>query len=156
MHQWYWTIIASFMAHCNFSWLHHSLPWASIVSTISLYFIISHFNWNDTILFSYPFLVPLELPIVAREYFNRWYSKKAYYCALIFTDLPFQFTCVLVYMIILYLMTGQPLELFRFGLFFFISLMTSLISQSLGMIIGAAFGSKVNIIICIFIDGDFH
>lgn len=83
------------------------------------------------------------MPIVAREHFNRWYSKKAYYFAITFSDLPLQFACVFIYVMITYLMTAQPLELFRLSLFFCITCMVTLISQGLGMIVGAAFGVKV-------------
>lgn len=89
--------------------------------------------------------VPLEMPIVVREHFNRWYSKKAYYCALTFADLPLQFVCVLVYVMITYLMTSQPLEMFRLGLFLIIAVMVTLISQGFGMIVGASCGVKVRL-----------
>lgn len=84
------------------------------------------------------------MPIVAREHFNRWYSKKAYYFALTVADLPLQFVCVLVYVLITYVMTAQPLEIFRLSLFFTISVMVTLISQGWGMIIGVTCGVKVN------------
>lgn len=101
--------------------------------------------------FNAPFVfeVPLEMPIVAREHFNRWYSKKAYYFALTFADLPLQFVCVLVYVLITYVMTAQPLEIFRLSLFFTICVMITLISQGFGMIIGVTCGVKVNL--CIFL-----
>lgn len=80
---------------------------------------------------------------MAREHFNRWYSKRAYYCALTFTDFPLQFVCVLVYIVITYSMTAQPQESFRLGYVLALTLMLSLISQTIGIIIGAAFGVKV-------------
>lgn len=86
------------------------------------------------------------MPIVTREHFNRWYSKKAYYFALTTADLPLQFVCVLVYVLITYLMTSQPLEPFRLGLFLIIMVMVTLIAQGFGMIIGALFGVKVSFI----------
>lgn len=87
--------------------------------------------------------VPIEMPIVAREHFNRWYSAKAYYFALTCTDFPMQFACVLIYVGITYLMTGQPLELFRFIYVLTMATLLALVSQSIGMIVGAAFGVKV-------------
>lgn len=34
------------------------------------------------------FLVPMEVHLLRREYFNRWYSLKAYYAALSFATMP--------------------------------------------------------------------
>lgn len=111
------------------------------------YIVISEMFLLFTSFCSMTILFPLEMPIVAREHFNRWYSKKAYYFALTFADLPLQFVCVLVYVLITYVMTSQPLEIFRLSLFFTISVMVTLISQGFGMIIGATCGVKVNWIV---------
>lgn len=94
------------------------------------------------------------MPIIKREHFNRWYSTKAYYFALTFADLPLQFVCVLVYVMITYLMTAQPLELFRLGLFLIIAVMVTLISQGFGMIVGATCGVKVGAFVLIIYDLD--
>lgn len=34
--------------------------------------------------------VPNEIPVIKREYFNRWYSLKAYYFATLIGDIPVQ------------------------------------------------------------------
>lgn len=34
------------------------------------------------------FLVPEEVKILEREYFNRWYSLKAYYMVTLFSTIP--------------------------------------------------------------------
>lgn len=90
------------------------------------------------------FAVPLEMPIVAREHFNRWYSEKAYYFAITFTDFPLQFVCVLIFVLITYFMTGQPLEMFRLAFILIITFELTLIAQGIGMVIGAVFGVKVS------------
>lgn len=41
-------------------------------------------------------------------------------------------------------MTSQPLEWFRFGLFFVICLMVALVAQSIGLVVGALFSVKVS------------
>lgn len=90
----------------------------------------------------------MELPIVAREHFNRWYSLRAYYAALTLADAPIQAACIFIYIVITYLMTAQPLELYRFALFFGIILITAFVAQSLGLVVGALFNVKVRV--CLF------
>lgn len=48
------------------------------------------------------------------------------------------FTCII------YFMSGQPMELFRFGMFFTISFLIVLIAQSIGLTIGAWFNVVVS------------
>lgn len=102
------------------------------------------FNWRLIHIDSLRFSVPLEVAIVTREHFNRWYSVKAYYFALTFADLPIQIACVTIFVIITYLMTAQPLEWFRFGIFYAIICLVTLVSQGWGMIIGAVCDVKVS------------
>lgn len=59
-------------------------------------------------------------------------------------DAPIQVGCILIYIIITYTMTSQPLEWFRFGLFFVICLMVALVAQSIGLVVGALFNVKVS------------
>ncbi|GAB0089085.1 ATP-binding cassette sub-family G member 1 [Sergentomyia squamirostris] len=85
---------------------------------------------------------PLELPIIKREHFNRWYSLKAYYVAMTLADVPVQVVCVFLYTLITYLMTSQPLEIYRFVLFSFICLVVCFVAQSIGLLIGSLFSVK--------------
>lgn len=36
------------------------------------------------------FLVPLELSVMRKEYFNQWYSLNSYYISVTLVDLPIQ------------------------------------------------------------------
>lgn len=92
------------------------------------------------------FSVPLELPIITREYFNRWYSLKAYYVAMTLADAPIQAGCVLVYTAITYFMTDQPLEFYRFALFTLCCASVSFVAQSIGLVVGTVFSLKVSIV----------
>lgn len=81
---------------------------------------------------------PLEMPIIRKEHFNCWYSIKAYYLANTIADLPIQVSCAIIYCTIVYWMSGQPPEWVRFFMFTFMGIITSLLAQSIGYLVGAS------------------
>ncbi|XP_065356934.1 ATP-binding cassette sub-family G member 1 [Calliphora vicina] len=86
---------------------------------------------------------PLEFPIVSREHFNRWYSLRAYYVAITLADIPIQFVCTTVYIVITYILTDQPRDVFRVVLFCVIIFLTALVGQSIGLAVGASLNIKL-------------
>ena len=89
---------------------------------------------------------PMQMSILLKEHFNRWYSLKAFYTAITVIELPISVICCLLFSVITYLFTSQPLEMSRFFMFFAISLLVVLISQGAGLMIGA---------VCNVINGTF-
>lgn len=85
---------------------------------------------------------PTEIPVIRSELFNKWYSLKVYYCSICIVDLPVSILYCVISNLIIYPMTGQPLELYRFEMWFFVNFLISLVAQSLGLLIG----SVVNIV----------
>ncbi|XP_050537758.1 ATP-binding cassette sub-family G member 1 [Daktulosphaira vitifoliae] len=81
---------------------------------------------------------PLELPVLIKENFNRWYSLKSYYMAITLSDIPFQTIFCVMYVSIVYYMTSQPPEMIRFAMFLSACLLISFVAQSVGLVVGAA------------------
>ncbi|XP_026672320.1 ATP-binding cassette sub-family G member 4 isoform X2 [Ceratina calcarata] len=82
---------------------------------------------------------PMQMSILLKEHFNRWYSLKAFYTALTLVDLPISIFCCFVFSLIVYFISSQPLEVSRFFMFFAISLLVAFIGQGTGLMIGAVF-----------------
>uniref|UniRef100_A0A6B2E5V2 Putative abc transporter n=1 Tax=Phlebotomus kandelakii TaxID=1109342 RepID=A0A6B2E5V2_9DIPT len=81
---------------------------------------------------------PLEMPVLLKENFNRWYSLRSYYMAITISDIPFQAIFCVVYVSIVYYFTSQPFEMFRFSMFLTSCLLISFVAQSVGLVVGAA------------------
>ncbi|XP_015598558.1 ATP-binding cassette sub-family G member 1 isoform X2 [Cephus cinctus] len=81
---------------------------------------------------------PLELPVLLKENFNRWYSLKSYYLAITVSDVPFQAIFCIIYVTIVYFLTSQPPEVMRFSMFMGACLLISFVAQSVGLVVGAA------------------
>lgn len=88
--------------------------------------------------------VPLEMQILTREHFNRWYRLAPYYISLLLIEIPFQAACVATYITVSYWLTGQPIETNRIISFMVISIAASLTAQAWGFFIGATTPIKVN------------
>ena len=72
-----------------------------------------------------------------REVRNRWYNVGPYFLAITLAELPFQIVFDYIYIIIAYFMTSQIQSSARFFMFSTIVILNSLISASLGLLIGA-------------------
>ncbi|EFN86035.1 ATP-binding cassette sub-family G member 4 [Harpegnathos saltator] len=82
---------------------------------------------------------PMQMSILIKEHFNRWYSLKAFYAALTVIDLPISIVCCILFSLIVYFISAQPLEIVRFCMFLSISLFIMFIGQGTGLMIGAVF-----------------
>ncbi|XP_032665790.1 ATP-binding cassette sub-family G member 4 [Odontomachus brunneus] len=82
---------------------------------------------------------PMQMSILIKEHFNRWYSLKAFYTALTLIDLPISIVCCILFSVIVYFISAQPLEIIRFSMFLTISLLIMFIGQGTGLMIGAVF-----------------
>ncbi|KII65694.1 ATP-binding cassette sub-family G member 4 [Thelohanellus kitauei] len=80
---------------------------------------------------------PMEKTVFIREHLNNWYNIKAYYLAKTFSDLPFQILLPIIYCLIMYYMSGQPTDFRRTYYFIQVVIMAVLVSQSIGLVLGA-------------------
>ncbi|XP_070503960.1 ATP-binding cassette subfamily G member 4-like isoform X2 [Chironomus tepperi] len=94
------------------------------------YIFVSEFFLLYISYYSQQTAFPLELPIIKREIFNRWYTSSVYYVALSLTDVPMTIISSSIYLAITYFMTNQPLD--RAVAFFTVGLLTSFVSQGFG------------------------
>ncbi|KAG5880493.1 hypothetical protein JTB14_035204 [Gonioctena quinquepunctata] len=89
-----------------------------------------------------PVLVfPVEVEMMRREYFNRWYSLKAYFVAVTLVNIPLLVFNTVMFSCIVYFLTDQPWEYSRFSWYIAISLAVALCSQGLGYAVGATFNN---------------
>ncbi|CRL08274.1 CLUMA_CG020872, isoform A [Clunio marinus] len=82
---------------------------------------------------------PSELRVVKKECFNRWYGLTPYYLALTISRLPLQILLNVIFSTLVYFLAGLPLEMWRFIMFSLIGNIVSIISEGLGLAIGATF-----------------
>jgi ABC-2 type transporter len=79
-----------------------------------------------------------------REHFNRWYSSGSYYLALSLSDYPVLIIFSLIYNVLAYFMTNQPLEQERFVLVIVIGFILCFSAQAYGLFAGSMFGLTVS------------
>uniref|UniRef100_A0A2A4JW89 ABC transporter domain-containing protein n=1 Tax=Heliothis virescens TaxID=7102 RepID=A0A2A4JW89_HELVI len=80
---------------------------------------------------------PTEVQLVKREYFNRWYGLKPYYAALVVSRTPATIFFSLIYLVITYPITSQPMEPDRIIMFSITCILIALISESMGTVISS-------------------
>lgn len=90
---------------------------------------------------------PLEMKILTREHFNRWYKLAPYYISLLLVEIPFQAACAATYLAVSYWLTGQPVEAHRIISFMVVSIAASLTAQAWGFFIGATTPVKIAVFV---------
>lgn len=116
-----------------------------IFNNFKLIFVAMSFI-TYTSYYSIMVVFPVNYALIKRETFNRWYHSTEWFLATIICDFPVLFVANLSFIIIVYYMTSQPLELFRLATFTLIMMLSSVCSQAFGLVAGSLSGLKVNLI----------
>jgi hypothetical protein len=87
---------------------------------------------------------PLELRVFARERANVWYSLRSYFFAKTLSELPFQLLLPSLFSGSYYALSSQPPELWRAANFVGFSVLSTLVAQSYGYVMGAFFMENVS------------
>uniref|UniRef100_A0A8D9DYT2 ATP-binding cassette sub-family G member 1 n=2 Tax=Cacopsylla melanoneura TaxID=428564 RepID=A0A8D9DYT2_9HEMI len=102
--------------------------------SVEVFFVYTHVMKNVM-------LMPFEIKIMRREYFNRWYGLKSYFTALTLAVTPFLILFTVLYASITYYLSGQPHSLSRYLWFNLNSIVICLVSDGIGFCIGVIFNA---------------
>ncbi|XP_011869972.1 PREDICTED: ATP-binding cassette sub-family G member 4 [Vollenhovia emeryi] len=108
------------------------------ISNISM-FVVTMVYFVYTSMIPAVLKFPLELAILKKERFNNWYQLRTYYAATLAISILLNICYTFIYSSIVYVLTGQPMELSRFLMFLLITILTAFISESVGLGLGAIF-----------------
>lgn len=92
-------------------------------------------------------MFPTEATVFLQEHLNNWYSLRSYYSVKILTDLPLQILCASSFMFITYYMTGQPMEYARILQMWSVSLLLTILGQTVGILTGVVFDTHLGVFI---------
>lgn len=91
------------------------------------------------------FSVPVEIKFLKREHFNRWYGINSYFLANFVSNIPIQMVLGLLYVIIVYFMTDQPLDIKKFFLFYTFCMLCGWTGESFGIMVSSTMNIVVGI-----------
>ncbi|XP_034952375.1 ATP-binding cassette sub-family G member 1-like [Chelonus insularis] len=80
---------------------------------------------------------PSQVLLLKREHFNRWYDLSPYFTALTISTIPPQLILSTIYLTMVYLISEQPLELFRCAMFFSTCFVCAFIAETMAFAIAS-------------------
>lgn len=82
------------------------------------------------------FKLPQEIEILKKERFNNWYQLRTYFAASFVCNSPIQILMAFAHISVSYFLSGQPAEVSRYCMFLLVAILTTLVSESMGLFIG--------------------
>ncbi|KOC68623.1 ATP-binding cassette sub-family G member 4 [Habropoda laboriosa] len=79
---------------------------------------------------------PAEFPTLKKERFNNWYQLRTYYAASVICSVPLQVVFAFIYSSPSYFLSQQPIDADRFLMYIAVAVMTAMIAESFGLLIG--------------------
>lgn len=95
--------------------------------------------------------LPFELSILRKENLNDWYKIRSHYIVFVMTNLVFQGFFVALFTGLAYVLSKQPLELFRFLMYETIMILFAIIGEAIGLILGVIFQPVAGVFGCIVV-----
>ncbi|CAG2164544.1 unnamed protein product [Oppiella nova] len=86
---------------------------------------------------------PIELNTFVKEHFNKWYTCWSYFTARSLVDIPVVVVIPIVYGTIMWWMTDQVWDGWRFSVHLLIMVLLALVSHSLGLLLSAIFINNI-------------
>ncbi|XP_013183106.1 ATP-binding cassette sub-family G member 4 isoform X2 [Amyelois transitella] len=90
---------------------------------------------------------PVEASVVLQQHLNKWYSLSTYCVSKVLVDLPIQLLCATVFLLPAWYLTSQPLEPYRMALAWLICALLTILAQTFGLLVGAAFEVKLGLFV---------
>lgn len=115
-------------------WYHSRMY--NVQDRLGLLFFISIF-WGVFASFNAVFTFPTERAMLVKERKSGMYSLSSYYFSRMAGDLPMELILPTVFLLVLYWMSGLRTDLISFGLTLLVLLGYCLVSQGLGLFVGA-------------------
>ncbi|CAG2164602.1 unnamed protein product [Oppiella nova] len=106
-----------------------------IVSTM----LFIHFNAIVPTLMTFP----IELNTFVKEHFNKWYTCWSYFTARSLVDIPLVLVISVIYATIMWWMTDQVWDGWRFSVHQLVMILLALVSHSLGLLLSAIFMNDI-------------
>ncbi|XP_026476016.1 ATP-binding cassette sub-family G member 4-like [Ctenocephalides felis] len=106
------------------------------ISNVSLY-LVSLVYLCYTTMMPAILKLPSELPVLRKESFNNWYKLRTYYTAFLVANIPVQIMFSVLFCSVSYVMTYQPLEMYRFLMYVAICVLVTLASDGIGIFLGS-------------------